>query len=96
MRLVKPSEEMLVRVFVKGFRVNLFDEYLLRSPSTMLTKIRGWVTIHIETEEVMQRKQAEERRPLAEHKSREQRCQVMEVFSPRKRTEHKYSPYATQ
>jgi len=63
MGLTNPSEEMLVGAFVKGLRANPFSESLIRAPATTLAEVRNRATIYIETEEAMQRKRLEERRP---------------------------------
>jgi len=94
MGLLNPSEEMLVGAFVKGLRANLFSESLIRSPALTLAEVRSRAAIHIETEEAMQRKRSEERRPAADHRSRDPRRQILEASSTRGRT--KFSPYKDQ
>jgi len=96
MGLINPSEEMLVGAFVKGLRANPFSESLIRLPAATLVEVRSRAAIHIETEETMQRKRAEEKRPNPECKNKDARRQVMETFSPHKRSSHKFTPYSTQ
>ncbi|XP_027916049.1 uncharacterized protein LOC114175492 [Vigna unguiculata] len=93
MGLTNPSEEMLVGAFVKGLRANSFSESLIRTPAATLAEIRGRATVYIETEEAMQRKRLEERRPPPEHKGRDVRRQVMETSSPYKKSNRKFTPY---
>jgi len=96
MGLTNPSEEMLVGAFVKGPRANSFSESLIRTPAVTLAEIRNRATIYIETEEAMQRKRLEERRPHSEHKGKDVRRQIMEVSSPYKKASRKFSPYSSQ
>jgi len=94
MGLTNPSEEMLVGAFVKGLRANSFSESLIRTPVVTLAEIRSRAAIYIETEEAMQRKRLEERRPQPEHKSRDVRRQIMETSSPYKKASRKFAPYS--
>jgi len=73
MGLTNPSEEMLVRAFVKGLRANLFSESLIRTPAATLAEVCNRASIHIDTEEAMQRKRAEERKPTSDQKIRDNR-----------------------
>jgi len=59
--LTNPSEEMLVGAIVKGLRANPFSKSLIRLPATTLAEVRGRVVVHIEMEEAMQKKRAEEK-----------------------------------
>ncbi|XP_027920620.1 uncharacterized protein LOC114178750 [Vigna unguiculata] len=94
MGLANPSEDMLIGAFVKGLRANSFSESLIRAPAITLAEIRSRATVYIETEEAMQRKRSEERRPQSEHKSREVRRQIMETSSPYKKASRKFTPYS--
>jgi len=95
-RLVNPSEEMLVGAFVKGLRANHFSDSLIRLPTMSLAKVRSRATVHIEIEEAMQWKRAYEKHPNPDCKNKDTRRQVMEAFSPHKRPNHKFTPYSTQ
>jgi len=96
MGLINPSEEMLVGAFVKGLRANSFSESLIRLPAVTLAEVRSRAAIYIETEEAMQRKRADEKRPNPDYKGRDTRRQVMGAFSPHKKANHKFTPYSTQ
>ncbi|XP_027915626.1 uncharacterized protein LOC114175066 [Vigna unguiculata] len=94
MGLTNPSKEMLVGAFVKGLRANPFSKSLIRAPATTLAEVRNRATIYIETEEAMQRKRLEERRPPPqEYKGKDIRRQVLETSSPHKRASRKFTPY---
>jgi len=96
MGLISPSEEMLVGAFVKGLRANLFSESLIRSPAMTLVEVRSRAIVHIETKEAMQKKRVKEKRLSLECKNKDSCRQVMETFSPHKRSSVKFSPYSTQ
>jgi len=47
---------MLVVAFVQGMTTNPFSDSLIKNPAETLSKVRGRSTAHIESEEVVHRK----------------------------------------
>jgi len=55
-RLQTQDEEMVVAAFEQGMLATLFSDLLIRNPTKTLFEVRQRAIVHIETEEVVLRK----------------------------------------